>query len=363
MKNFLRLADATAHLLSFLDAYALLKLSMVSKQAKNSVDSVSANVFALTSPFYLRDGVGMHSLLFMNFDPELQQLCHEYVLEHPIEVHNMRLHAQMAVGRLVPMQLELQVPLDCVQIGASGAPVLSGPCPSSLRICVSSWEVVDVSAAPGRELPALKHNRPCSVAAVRLKAMSYRVLERLPSDTRTVYIPFAMILSIRNAPLDNSLSARERAVITTCVVCMNCHQRERVVRSTDVAEKQHRVLCRTCFSHLYTDVRKLYTVWRISSSRLSRIHHLMAVSNFVPVDASDRAGATNTRMKTHSVVLKEQMAHILGFLSWTELISNNYKTSTRKRGSDRYSSSLPGSMAKSPSKQAAVITTIASGSA
>jgi hypothetical protein len=55
MQHLLQLADVTTLILSFLDAYVLLKVSMLSKQAKTIVDSVSANAFARATPFDLRD--------------------------------------------------------------------------------------------------------------------------------------------------------------------------------------------------------------------------------------------------------------------------------------------------------------------
>lgn len=242
---FLLLADVTAHIVSFLHASSLLKLSMVSKQAKNTVDSVSANFFSMTSSYSLRDWVGLHPLLVMKLDAARQQLYHTYTLEHPLEVYNMLLHAQMQVGRLLPIEVELEVPLDCARTGASQAPVSSGRWKSSLRVCVTVWKVVDI--APDNKVlthhtqghQVLKHNRPWSIAATHLKAVSYRVLERLPPNTAC--IPFAMMLRICNTPIDNSLSARERAVVNSCVMCMNCHQRKRAVRSMDVTEKRHRV--------------------------------------------------------------------------------------------------------------------------
>jgi hypothetical protein len=70
---------------------------MVSKQAKNTVDSVSANFFSMTSSYSLRDWVGLHPLLVMKLDAARQQLYHTYTLEHPLEVYNMLLHAVFSI--------------------------------------------------------------------------------------------------------------------------------------------------------------------------------------------------------------------------------------------------------------------------
>ena len=339
MQHLLQLADVTALILSFLDAYVLLKVSMLSKQAKTIVDGVSANAFARATPFDLRDCRGLNELLVLKLNAERQELCYEYVLRQSAEQYSMLLNVHLEVGRLIPMWLEFQVPLDYVQISRCGVPVSSSPAGafnSSLRICVTSWKVTHLHAEPpGRRSSLLdaKHNRHISLVALRLVAVRFRVLEYPKSDSRAVHIPFSMVLNMHNAPLDNSLSARERAVLRACVTCMNCRQRQRAVHSIDVAEKQHRVLCSTCFRHLYTEMHKLHATWKISKHRLSRVRHLHDVCNFVHAGAQLREART--------VVLKEQMARALGFKSWSEFISNNYKTPLpfgrgQKAGPSRY---------------------------
>jgi hypothetical protein len=344
MQHFLQLADVTALILSFLDTYVLLKVSMLSKQAKTIVDGASANAFALATPFDLRDRRRLNELLVLKLDAERQELCYEYVLKQSAEQYSMLLHVHMEVGRLIPMRLEFQVPLDYVQISRSGVPVAGSPCgafSSSLRICVTSWKVTHFHAEPPERASYLldaKHNSGSSLVALRLVAVRFRVLDHPPSDSRAVHIPFSMVLNLHNAPLDNSLSARERAVLRACVTCMNCRQRQRAVRSIDVAEKRHRVLCSTCFRHLYTEMHTLHATWKISKHRLSRVRHLHHVCNFMPVHATHAsAGLRDAR----TVVLKEEMARALGFKSWSEFISNNYKTPlpfgrAQKAGPSRY---------------------------
>jgi hypothetical protein len=332
MNHFLQLDDVTALILSFLDAYVLLKVSMVSKHAKTIVDGVSANVFAQATPFDLRDWRRLNELLVMKLDAERQELCYEYVLKQSIEQYWMLLHVHVEVGRIIPMWIEFQVPSDYVQISRSGVPVSGAPCGafnSSLRICVTSWKVTHFHAEPperGSYLLGVKHNRRSSRVALRLVAERFRVLEYSPSDPRAVHIPFSMVLNVHNAPLDNSLSARERAVLRACVTCMNCQQRQRAVRSIDVAEKRHRVLCSTCFRHLYTEMHKLHATWKISKHRLARVRHLHHVCNFMRVHVNSATCASSRLREAHTVVLKEQMARALGFESWSEFISNNHKT-------------------------------------
>jgi hypothetical protein len=50
-------------------------------------------------------------------------------------------------------------------------------------------------------------------------------------------MPFAIILNVRNVLVDNSLTARERAVISAFSTCMNCRQRPRVFESLGVSHK------------------------------------------------------------------------------------------------------------------------------
>ena len=350
MQHLLQLADVTTLILSFLDVYVLLKVSMLSKQAKTIVDCVSANAFARATPFDLRDWRSLNELLVLKLNAERQELCYEYVLRQSAEQYSMLLHVHLEVGRLIPMRLEFQVPLDYVQISRCGVPVSSSPAGafnSSLRICVTSWKVTHLHAEPPEthlhaeppdrrsSLLDAKHNRRISLVALRLVAVRFRVLGYPKSDSRAVHIPFSMVLNMHNTPLDNSLSARERAVLRACVTCMNCRQRQRAVRSIDVAEKQHRVLCSTCFRHLYTEMHKLHATWKISKHRLSRVRHLHDVCNFMSV----HAGAQLREART--MVLKEQMARALGFKSWSEFISNNYKTPLpfgrgQKAGPSRY---------------------------
>jgi hypothetical protein len=65
MKYFMQLDDVTAIILSFFDAYVLLKVSMVSKHAKTIIDSVSANIFAQETPFDLSDWRRLNELLVL----------------------------------------------------------------------------------------------------------------------------------------------------------------------------------------------------------------------------------------------------------------------------------------------------------
>jgi hypothetical protein len=347
MEHFLQLDDVTALILSFLDAYVLLKVSMVSKHATTIVDSVSANIFAQSTPFDLRGWRRLSELLVLKLDAERQELCYEYVLKHSIEQYWMLLHVHMEVGRIIPMRIEFQVPLEYVQISRSGVPVCGGApgaFTSSLRICVTSWKVTHCHAEPrehGSYLLDVKHNTSSSLVALRLVAVRFRVLEYSPTDSRAVHIPFSMVLNVHNAPLDNSLSARERAVLLACVTCMNCQQRQRAVRSIDVAEKRHRVLCSTCFHHLYTEVHKLHATWKISKHRLSRVRHLHHVCNFMPVHVNSATCVSSRLREAHTVVLKEQMARALGFESWSEFMRKNHKTPlpfgrAQKTGPNRY---------------------------
>jgi hypothetical protein len=344
MEHFLQMPDATALIFSFLDAYALLKISMVSRQAKTIVDSVSANVFAQATKFYLRHWRRLDELLVMKLDADRQELRYEYVLKHSIEQYWLLLHVHLAVGRLIPMHIELQVPSECVQFSRSGVLVPSGASSafhSSMRIRVTSWKVTHVHAeAPERAsfLLDVKHNRRIPLVFLRLEAVTFDVQGLSRSDTRAVHIPFSMVVNIHNAPLDNSLSARERAVLIACVTCMNCHQRQSALRSLDVAEKRHRVLCSTCFQHLYAETCKLHATWKISKYRLARVRHLHHVCNFMPVQMTPSA---RFGPEAQTVVLKEQMARALGFQSWSEFISNNYKTPlpfgrAQKTGRSRY---------------------------
>ena len=110
MQHFLQLANVTAIILSFLDTYVLLKVSMLSKQAKTIVNCASANAFAQATPFDLHDRRHLNELLVLKLDAKLQELCYEYVLKQSAEQYSMLLHVHLEVGRLIPMRLEFQVP-------------------------------------------------------------------------------------------------------------------------------------------------------------------------------------------------------------------------------------------------------------
>ncbi len=94
-------------------------------------------------------------------------------------------------------------------------------------------------------------------------------------------MPLAIILNVRNVLVDNSLTARERAVMSVCSTCMNCRQRPRVFKSIGVSDKQHRVLCRRCFTQLFVKVASLHATWKVCKDRIFKAKHLYQAHNFI----------------------------------------------------------------------------------
>lgn len=321
MPHFLQLADISALVFAFLGVYDLLKLSMVCKAGRALVDSLSANAFAQATPFELHGWRCRQEQLVMELDAKRHELVHEYTLDSHVEAYRVLLHVHMHVGRLVPMSVQFHVPLAYV----SGTPARKHFSASTVRIVVTCWRVSVVHVVTGVH-DGDGQRRPAR-AVVRLEAVRFRVLDACGA----IGIPFALVLKMHNTPLDNALTARERAVVRSCVACMNCQQRRRAFHSLDVAEKQHRVLCGACFSFLYTDVCKLHGTWKIARQRLAEVRGLHDVHTFMP------AYKSMDFHKPRTVVLKEQMARALGFDSWAAFICNNHKAPVKyARGRARY---------------------------
>ena len=111
----------------------------------------------------------------MNFDEQRLELFYNYTLTRPSERHSMLSSVHMEVGRLVFMTIDFHVPLMHV------------------------------------------------VISVRFEAKRFTAIGGI-----RVEMHFGIILNVRNVFVDNSLTARERAIISVCSMCMNCRQWPRV---------------------------------------------------------------------------------------------------------------------------------------
>jgi len=310
--------DLASLVFGALDAYALLKLSMVSTRTRMLVDGLSSNTFAHSSVFELRSCSHLRKMLVLCFDPKRQELFYEYTLQRPSEKLRFVSNVHLDIGRLVCMLVEFQVPLQY-------AVVRSGPAVFGVDIVVTSWKVVQIAFQEEHVGPrsdnlhgeSLGRMLDLPMATVRLEALRFRVYGR-----QSVEMPFAVTLLLYNVPVHDTLSARERAVVRSCCMCMYCHQRPRVFESIDAPDKQHRVLCRTCFAHLFVQERSLLHTWRISRSRLFEARRRFVVCNFVSGgDSADRG----FMQRFHSVVLKQQLAAALGARNWEDFLRQNYK--------------------------------------
>jgi len=235
-----------------LDPYTLLKISMASRNTKRLVDKLASNVFAYSSQFELNAGSGLRGLLVLNFDEQRRELFYTYTLKRESEKHSMLSRVHMEVGRLVSMTIDFHVPLK--HIAAPGSLLPN----DMVHIFVTRWKVVYI-----REEPPDQTVRRGSLATVRFEAVLFTAIGR-------VEMPFAIVLNINNVLVDNSLTARERAVVSVCATCMNCRQRPRVFESIGVSDKQHRVLCRRCFAQLFVKVDTLHATWKVCRDRIFR---------------------------------------------------------------------------------------------
>jgi len=326
--------DLASLVFGALDPYALLKLSMVSTRTRLLVDGLASNTFANSSAFELRSCSHLRKMLVLRFDAKRQELFYEYTLQRPSEKLRFISNVDLDIGRLVCMSVEFQVPLQY-------AVVRSGPTPFGIDIVVTSWKVVQIAFQDEHVGPrsdnlhgeSLGRMLDLRMATVRLEALRFRV-----SGRQRVEMPFAVTLLVCNVPVHNALSARERAVVRSCCMCMYCHQRPRVFESIDASDKQHRVLCRTCFAHLFVQERSLLHTWRISRYRLFEARRRFAVCNFVSGGDSCDSGFMQ---RFHAVVLKQQLAAALGARSWEDFLRQNYKhplphARVRRVGPQRY---------------------------
>jgi hypothetical protein len=114
---------------------------------------------------------------------------------------------------------------------------------------------------------------------------------------------------------------------------MYCHERPRVFQSIDAPDKQHRVLCRACFAHLFVPERSLRHTWRISPPRLAEARRRFAVCNFVSGAYRGDGGAAQ---RFHAAVSKQQLAAALGARSWDDFLRQNHRHASRPRPGRRY---------------------------
>lgn len=332
LRGLFEASDLAALVFRSLDPYTLLKVSMASRQARSLVDALCSNLFAYSTPFDLvARTYGMREQLRLEFDEARQELFCEYQLRRLAEKHRVLSHVHLEPGRFVAMATEFQVPPSHVVAKASqGSSSKEGaPPPERVDILITHWRVACFALQRehrGQKYDAVFDSLP--LATVRLEALRFQVL-----GAQRVEIPVAIILTLSNVPVDNALTARERAVMRSCCMCMNCNQRPRVFQSMDVADKQLRVLCSTCFSQLFVKVCSLHATWKISKARMHRARHLYSVHNFV--------SGEHDFLKFHAVVSKEQMARALGFESWAGFLSRNHATPlpfnrVQKFGAERY---------------------------
>jgi hypothetical protein len=334
LRKMLESMDLASLVFGALDPYALLKLSMVSSRTRFLIDSLASNTFANSCAFELRSCSHLRKMLVLRFDTKRQELFCEYTLQRPSEKLRFISNVDLDIGRIICMAVEFQVPLQY-------AVVRSGPPLFGIDIIVTCWKVVQIVFQDEHVGPrsdnlhgeSLGRMLDLRMATVRMEALRFRV-----SGRQRVEMPFAVTLFVGNVPVHNALSARERAVVRSCCMCMYCHQRPRVFESIDAIDKQHRVLCRTCFMHLFVQEHSLRNTWRISKHRLFEARRRFTVCNFVSGGENCNDGYMQ---RFHAVVLKQQLAAALGTRSWEDFLRQNYKhplphVRVRRVGPQRY---------------------------
>ena len=267
LRMVLETCDLASLVFPTLDPYTLLKVSMASRTTKRLVDKLASNVFAHSSQFELNAGSGLRGLLVLNFDEQRRELYYTYTLKRESEKHSMLSRVHMEVGRLVAMTIDFHVPLKHIVVPGSLLPN------DMVHIFVTRWKVVCIREEPHDQTVDARLRRG-SLANVHFEAVLFTALGR-------VDMPFAIILNVRNVRVDNSLTARERAVMSVCSTCMNCRQRPRVFESIGVSDKQHRVLCRRCFTQLFVKVDSLHATWKVCKDRIFKAKHLYQAHNFI----------------------------------------------------------------------------------
>jgi hypothetical protein len=302
LRRVFETCDLASLVFPMLDPYSLLKVSMTSRATKRLVDKLASNVFAHSSRFELNAGFGLRGLLLLNFDEQRRELYYTYTLTRASEKHSMLSRVHMEVGRLVSMTIDFHVPLKHVVVLGSLPPE------DMVHIFVTLWKVVGLQEEPHDQRVGTRLGRR-SMATVRFEAVQFNAIGR-------VEMPCAIILNVRNVLVDNSLTARERAVVSVCSMCMNCRQRPRAFESISVSDKQHRVLCRICFTQLYVKVVSLHATWKVCKDRIFKAKHLYQAHSFI--------SGSRWNPKFDEVVLKEQIACALGFRSWDRFLKKNY---------------------------------------
>jgi hypothetical protein len=309
-----------------LDPYTLLKVSMASRTMKRLVDKLASDVFAYSSQFELNAASGLRGLLVLNFDEQRRELYYTYTaaLKRESEKHSMLSRMHMEVGRLVSMTIDFHVPLKHIVLPGSLLPN------DMVHIFVTRWKVVCIREEPHDQTVDARLRRG-SLANVRFEAVLFTALGR-------VEMPFAIILNVRNVLVDNSLTARERAVMSVCSTCMNCRQRPRIFESIGVSDQQYRLLCRRCFTQLFVKVDSLHATWKVCKDRIFKAKHLYQVHNFI--------SGSRWSPKFDEAVLKEHMARALGFRSWDHFLKQNYTSPlpfsrSQKNGARMYAWKCP----------------------
>lgn len=316
LKTMLDSEDFASLVFRALDLYTLLKLSMTSKRMLSLVDSLAANIFAGASKFELRLCQHMRKMMLLHFDALHNQLFYEYVLERPSEKLRFMSNVHVHLGRLVSMPVEFEVPLPYVAISSSTIP-------KRVDIVVTLWKIVRIAFQDQHIGPrtdnlhgeSLGNTLNYRLATVCMEALRFRVCDRAQIE-----LPYAVTLILCNVPVCNRLSARARAVMCSCNMCMNCHQRPRMFEGIHAPANNYRVLCRICFAHLFVPEYSLQNTWRISKKRLFDAREGFMVYTFVS------GGENRGTQRFHPVVLKLELARALGARDWDDFLRRNYKT-------------------------------------
>jgi hypothetical protein len=224
LRRVFETCDLASLVFPTLDLYTLLKVSMASRATKRLVDKLASNVFAHSSQFELKCLVWFEGTVGL----ELLRAVSGVVLY--LYVDTSVGETQHAVSRaygswsMVSMTINFHVPLKHVVVLGSLLPE------DMVHIFVMLWKVVGIQEEQYDQRVGTSLGR-CSMATVRSEAVQFNTISR-------VEMPYAIILNVRNILVDNSLTARELAVMSVCSMCMNCRQLPRAFESIGVSDKQ-----------------------------------------------------------------------------------------------------------------------------
>ena len=292
-------ADIFSVLHMHLPATALLKVSMVSKLAKQLVDSVCHKKFSASRTFIL--GRCLKNFAF-EYDASLRELTCTLPLHTESLAHFIfSSHIYPVSGVDVHLQHSLMVPDKYCETDVKN------------RTChlvqFQQWRIESLKFYDDSY-------------SIRLVATKYIANQK-------INLKMPVVLYVNNLANLLDISVREFSLMANLFVCRVCKQRHKSRQSYSAGKFEHRLLCLPCLKNFFVPLHSLQRTWKLRAAHVQVLHSNKMVHKFVnlsivlsPSFCSWVDVTTNYRpvkMIEHWVN-KEDMTAVLFGKSWNEFI-------------------------------------------